>query len=126
MLQRSSRTTAPRAGALHALGGEGSNLQPREPESRALPVAPPPNGRTANLADLDPSGDGRPQEPADPTFAVLPQFIRPGSHPRPPTVPHYERPPMSAVRVVVRRWAGRYTVDSNDCLYYRHEATDAV
>jgi hypothetical protein len=33
---------------------------------------------------------------------------------------------MSAERVVVRRWAGAYTVDSDDCLYYRHEADDAV
>jgi hypothetical protein len=39
------------------LGGEGSNLQPHEPESCALPVAPPPNGRTVNLADL-----GRPRD----------------------------------------------------------------
>jgi hypothetical protein len=48
----------PEKRALHALGGEGSNLQPHEPESCALPVAPPPNGRTVNLADPGPPGDG--------------------------------------------------------------------
>jgi hypothetical protein len=47
----------PNKWALHALGGEGSNLQPHESESCALPVAPPPNGRTVNLADPGPPGD---------------------------------------------------------------------
>ena len=81
------------------LGGEGSNLQPPDSESGALPVELPPIGRTANLADPGPPRDGVP-----PRIGRSPDRLS-ATGPVPPEVRwsgarHYDRP-VDTQRVVV-------------------------
>ncbi len=80
------------------LGGEGSNLQPPDSESGALPVELPPIGRTANLADPGPPRDGVPPRIGGPRIG------RPATGPVPPEfggrLHHYDRP-VDTQRVVV-------------------------
>ena len=98
---RSSRrdlSTTPPRGALCALGGEGSNLQPHEPESsRAASCATP---EWANRQFSRPGRPrGRPRSGARPTAPMA------GRHPVlagvPARRPHYDRPAMGAERVVI-------------------------
>ena len=88
--------------SLCLLGGEGSNLQPPDSESGALPVELPPNGRTSNLADLGRPWDGAHSD----TTSALQGDTRNGpigvarTPSRPPSAPRYDRP-MDAHRVII-------------------------